>query len=147
MAVCPALKIYFGLFFSGAPQFAASGVGRTMLANVAAMLAANLLSAFLVNFAWWHRIGRTLRKAVPLLYFLAMFSGLGVYWQLSSHSPHTFEPLGATTLAWALRILPLDIFALTGIAIVFLGALYWIVSKQFCELEISPVQMKDLSTS
>jgi hypothetical protein len=149
MAVCPALKIYWGLFFSGAPQFTASGVARIVLVYAAVVLGTSLLSVFLVNFTSWRRIGRTLRKTVPPIYLVTLLVGLGtaLMWQLFSHTPHSRELLGASTLAWALRILPHDIVALTGTVIIVLGSLYWIVSKQFCELEILPVQMKDLRTS
>jgi hypothetical protein len=142
------LSIYFDLLGKSTLQSAGAGMARMLLVNVAAVAAGSLLSVFMVNLAWWRRAGRTLRKSVPPFYFLAFFGGLGMVLmrQFSSHTPHSGESLGGVPLALALRILPDNIFALAGVSIIFLGCLYWIVSQQFCELEMSPVQMRDLRT-
>jgi len=143
MTASCALKICLGLLLMSEPQFAGTGVARMALISITAIVTSSLLGVFLVNFSWWHRVGRRLRTVVPLLYFLAFASGIGIALiRLFSVGLHARESSAGAALAWVSRILPDNILALAGLAMIFLGGLYWIVSKQFCELEVSPFQLK-----
>jgi hypothetical protein len=121
---------------------------KTILIAVTAIASSSLLAVLLTNFPWWHRFGRRLRTAMPVIYLTAVVSSIAITVMRPStigvYKLRSGDPLAGTVVMWAARILPNNLLVLAGIAILFLAGLYWIVSKQFCELEIIPVSANSL---
>jgi hypothetical protein len=136
-----ALNVYFRFSLVQDPQLDGAATAKMALTAITAMAASSLLAVLLVNFAWWHRIGRTLRITVPSICVLALvyFMVFGVAQPSFSdnYKLHHGESMAGVVLVGASRILPNDMFALAGIAVIFVGGLYWLASKQFSELEVS----------
>lgn len=139
------LNVYFRFSFVEDPQLDGAVTAKMVLITITAMAASSLLAVLLVNFAWWHRIGRTLRITVPSICGLALVSFVVFAVAQPSFSDNYKrqhgESMAGVVLVGASRILPDDIFALAGIAVIFVGGLYWLASKQFSELEVSSLRI------
>ncbi|GEM_PF-4955167 len=136
-----ALRGYFRFSLVEDPQLDGVETARMVLITIIAMAASSLLAVLLVNFAWWHRIGRTLRTTVSSIcgFALACSVLFGVAQPSFSFDDklHHGESMAGMVLVAASRILPNGMFALAGIAVIFVGGLYGLASKQFSELEVS----------
>ena len=118
---------------------------RVTLIATTVFIACNLLAVLVAHAAWWRGVKRPLRATVGILSFLIVASisvspfirklSLGTY-QLEFQ-----ESLFQYTMNWFSQILPGNLLTVIGIATVLLGALYWLASKQFSELEVSKIRL------
>lgn len=143
-----ALSVYLRFSLVEDPQLDGAATAKMLLITITAMAAISLLAVLLVNFAWWHRIGRALRITVPSICGLALVSfvvfGVAQPSFSDNYKLQHGESMAGVVLVGASRILPNDMFALAGIAVIFVGGLYWLASKQFSELEVSSQRIAGL---
>jgi hypothetical protein len=115
---------------------------RIAALTLTTMIAGVLLVIYIFNFGSWYRVRRTLRGKVAVLFVCLLIFGTMVWMGWVSPYLGTYEmtsgkELVEAALIWLANVLPQNPLALGAILLAFIGPLYWIVDRQFNELDMS----------
>jgi len=114
---------------------------RITALKLTAMIAGCLLMIYIFQFVWWYRVRRRVRTAVVgtsvCLLVFGVIVWMGGISHLGTYEMQSGKELVEAALIWCAKALPQSPLLLGGVLIAFIGLLYWMVDKQFCELEIS----------